>query len=344
MAHFFAPNNRTDGYDIDNKLAPGSVWRMRILTGQRRVIGLWGGAALEVNSNNPGVVPNDGFLVNASRADGIQMLSLLGKAPGPAMLETRLNGNPWCSLQMHVVDADILSGNPPRDDRKLQLAPPEWNVSGMFEPVSGSIPVAVGLASVTRIPVPGTNLVLELSSRGYKGSTSTIFIWERSGGKNAKHLRLDYGENVKTKTIDYHWNRKGSAKQFYGIQDHATAGTGGEALYKSAKYFKWGGRVLLVVGATIDVISIATSTRPLRKATQVVAGWAGAWAGCKVVGAFGAGIGTGLEPGGGTAVGGFAGCIIGGGIGYWAGSEVAGEVYDWADDTIFSPLPPAVPQ
>jgi hypothetical protein len=62
------------------------------------------------------------------------------------------------------------------------------------------------------------------------------------------------------------------------------------------------------------------------QASQAVAGWAAAWAGCKVVGVFGAGFGTGLEPGGGTAVGGFVGCIIGGAVGYYASSEVAGEV------------------
>jgi hypothetical protein len=50
MAHFFAPDRRTDGYDVDGKLAPDSVWRMRILTRQRRVIGLWGGQDLTVQS------------------------------------------------------------------------------------------------------------------------------------------------------------------------------------------------------------------------------------------------------------------------------------------------------
>ncbi len=95
------------------------------------------------------------------------------------------------------------------------------------------------------------------------------------------------------------------------------------------------------MGVTVDVISIATSSTPPRKATQVVAGWAGAWAGCKVVGAFGASLGTAAEPGGGTAVGGFVGCVIGGAAGYWAGSEVAGEVYDWGERTIFTPLPEA---
>ncbi len=343
MAHFFAPDHRTDGYEVDGKLAPDSVWRMRILTGQRRVIGLWGGQDLQVQSNNPSVVPNDGFEETASRADGLRMLSLLGKFPGTSMLECRLGGNLWCSLQVSVADVD-LSPNPPLDDRQYALLSPEWNVFGKFEPASGSVPAAFGVLSVARIPVPGTNLVVELNSRGWKGSTSTVFIWEKDGGRYARHLRLDYGYNERTKTVDYHWNRKGPAKEFWGIQDHSPVGKGGEALFKTAKYLKWGGRVLLVVGITMDVISIATASNPLRRATQVVAGWAAAWAGCKVVGAFGAGIGTGIEPGGGTAVGGFVGCIIGGAIGYYAGSEVAGEVYDWAEGTIFAPLPETAPQ
>lgn len=350
MAHFFAPDHRTDGYDVDGKLAPDSVWRMRVLTGQRRVIGLWGGQNLQVRSNNPTVVPNDGFMESMSRSDGLRILTLSGKTPGVSMLECRLDGNLWCSLQVVVVDADLTS-NPVKDDREIAfLGAPVWDVFGNLEPVSGSVPyavgVGVGVASVARIPVPGTNLALELSldARGYRNSTSTVFIWERAGGKNARHLRLDYGQNPRTRTIDYHWNRKGPAREFWGIQDHSTLGKGGEALYKAGKYLKWGGRVLLVVGITIDVISIVTASNRLRRASQVVAGWAGAWAGCKVVGAFGAGVGTGLEPGGGTIVGGFVGCVIGGAAGYWAGSEVAGEVYDWAEGTTFTRLPETAPQ
>jgi hypothetical protein len=344
MAHFFAPDHRTDGYDVDGKLAPDSVWRMRILTGQQRVIGLWGGQNLRVQSNNEGVVPNDGFMETISRSDGLRMLTLLGKIPGTSMLECRLDGNLWCSLQVNVIDAD-LSPNPVNDDRRFDFSSPEWNVFGNFEPEAGSIPAGVGIASITRIPIPGTNnLVLELSSRGYKGSTSTVFIWERLGGKNARHLRLDYDFNKATNTVDYHWNRKGPAKEFWGIKNHQTVGEAGESLYNAAKYLKWGGRVLLVVGLTMDAISIATASNPLRRASQAVAGWAMAWVGCKTVGAFGAGVGTGLEPGIGTAVGGVVGCIIGGAAAYYAGSEVAADVYDWVEGTVFTPLPETAPQ
>jgi hypothetical protein len=340
MAHFFAPDRHARGYDVDGKLAPDSVWRMRILTNQRRTIGLWGGRDLSIRSNNPAVVPNDGFGETMTRADGVRMLSLLGKAPGTSLLETSSKGNRWCVLQVVVVDVDASVDRIP-DRRHLDMDT-LWGLSTGLGPVSGSVPAmaGVGAASVARIPVPGTNLVIELSSRGYKGSTSTIFIWEgTAGGKFGRHLRLDYGYNTKTKTIDYHWNRQGPASQFFGIQNHATVGKGGEILFKAGRYLKWGGRVLFVVGATIDVITVATSNTPLKTASQAVAGWAGAWAGCKVLGSFMAGVGTGIEPGGGTAIGGIVGCIIGGATGYYAASGTAGKVYDWAEGTVFTPLP-----
>ena len=192
MAHFIAPDRRRDGYDVDGKLAPDSVWRMRVLTGQRREIGLWGGQELEVRSNNSNVVPNDGFLETSSRADGLRMLSLLGKSPGISMLETRLKGNLWCTLQVVVADAD-LTASPPRDDRHLALLAPEWGLQGVFGPVSGSVPAAFGVATVARIPVPGSNLVVQLNSRGWKGSTSTIFIWEKSGGRYANTRAWNMG-------------------------------------------------------------------------------------------------------------------------------------------------------
>jgi hypothetical protein len=218
-----------------------------------------------------------------------------------------------------------------------------WNIVGSDAPLSGAVPFAAGpgVASVARIPIPGTNgLALELSPRGFVpkgGSTSTVFIQDVTG---KKHLRLDYGYNVKSGTIDYHWNQKGTYNTF-GIADHTTVGTAGRVAYKSAKYLKWGGRVLLVVGIAIDVWSIVQSSKPLRQTTKVVTGWAGASAGCEVAGEALGAAGTFIEPGGGTAVGGFLGCIGGGIFGYWAGSKAGGIVYDWAEDTFFNPLPAA---
>lgn len=203
-------------------------------------------------------------------------------------------------------------------------------------PLSGGIPYVVGQASAVRIP--GTNgLCIEFRPRGWVpqgGSTSTLFFQDPTG---KRHLRLDYGYNVTTKTINYHWNQK-STHGTFGINDHAIVGRAGQWTYTAAKYFRYSGRVLIVVGVAIDVVSIVQASKPLRRATQVVAGWAGAWAGCKVVGAGGAAVGTLASPLG-TAVGGVGGCIIGGLGGYWAASSAAGVVYDWGEDTFFTPLP-----
>ena len=118
-------------------------------------------------------------------------------------------------------------------------------------------------------------------------------------------------------------------------------GRPGQVAYSAAKYLKWGGRVLLVVGVAADVISIVQSSKPLRRASEVVAGWAGAWAGCKVIGAGGAELGTLAEQGFGTAAGTLGDCIIGGAGGYLIGSKNGGVGYDWAEDTLFTPLPPS---
>jgi hypothetical protein len=196
---------------------------------------------------------------------------------------------------------------------------------------------AGGLASVIRIPVPGTNnLAIELSPRNFKGvSTSTLFIQDPTG---KKALRLDYGYNVKTKTIDYHWNQRGTYEAFR-IADHTTVGRGGAVLYKAARAFKYLGRTLIVIGVVTDAISIVTASNPLRRSTQVVTAWAMAWAGAEGAGAVGAAIGTAIEPGGGTAVVGVVFAIGGGIAGYFAGDKAGAVVYDWAATTIFSKLP-----
>jgi hypothetical protein len=199
------------------------------------------------------------------------------------------------------------------------------------------MPFSSGVSSLARIPIPGTGgLCIELGARGYipkGGSTSTLFFQDVTG---KRHLRLDYGYNIRTRTIDYHWNQTGTHANF-GIQDHAPAGRAGAALYKAAKYFRYAGRVLLVVGVAVDVVSIVVASSPLRKASEVVGGWALAWVGCKVVGAGGAAIGTLASPVG-TAVGGVGGCIIGGYIGYRTGSAAGAIVYDWAGAT-FTAVP-----
>ncbi|MBN9124946.1 MAG: hypothetical protein J0I60_09530 [Nitrosospira sp.] len=208
------------------------------------------------------------------------------------------------------------------------------------EPMSGGILFAVGQASVIRIPIPGTNgLAIELSPKGFiprGGSTSTLFFQDSAG---RRLLRLDYGFNRTTNTIDYHWNQRGTFADF-NIADHSAAGRSGLAAYHIVKYFRYAGRVVIVAGMVIDIVSIAQASKPLKRASEVAAGWAGAWVGCKVIGAGGAAIGTLASPLG-TAVGGIGGCIIGGIGGYRGGSILASEVYDWAEGTFFKPLPEA---
>jgi hypothetical protein len=210
-----------------------------------------------------------------------------------------------------------------------------------WKPLISGITVGTGVGSVTRIPVPGTEgLFIELTPRGYvpaSGSTSTLFIQDLAG---KRQLRLDYGPNKSTGGTNYHWNQKGTFKHM-GIPGHTPVGGGGKALYQGARYFKYGGRALLVIGAAIDLYSIVVAKKRVRQALRVAAGWTGAWAGCKVVGAGGAAVGTFVEPGGGTAVGGFAGCFVGGIGGYAGASWAAGHAYDWIEETFFEPVPEA---
>jgi len=209
--------------------------------------------------------------------------------------------------------------------------------------MNGAVPapaaVAGGLPAVIRIPLPGPgNLALSLSPpNGWKGkSTSTLFIMENKW----RGLRLDYGFNVKTKTIDYHWNRTGFASRFPNIANHMPAGRLGAALYQSARAFRYGGTALVVVGALLDLESIVTASNPLRRSTAVVSAWAMAWVGARGAGALGAEVGTAVEPGAGTAIGGLVFAIGGGIAGYWAGENAGEAVYDWAADTKFIGLIP----
>lgn len=216
-------------------------------------------------------------------------------------------------------------------------------------PLSGSIPYAIGQASVVRIPVPKTNgLAIEFVPRGHVpsgGSTSTLFIQNIKGNR---HLRLDYGYNKRASInagrdiFDYHWNQKGTSADFKGkIQNHDSIKNQrlGKLGHSAAKIFRWGGRALLVVGVAVDTISIVQASNPIRRSTEVVTAWALAWCGCKVVGAAGAAGGTAIAPGPGTAILGVGGCIVGGIGGYMAGEKIGGIVYDWAEETIFTPLP-----
>ena len=161
------------------------------------------------------------------------------------------------------------------------------SAEGEPAPMSGSNPLALGEAAVPRVPLPGGDGLAfkpEPPGRGpRKGSTSTFFIQDEVGERK---LRPDYGCNKRTRTIDYRWNRVGNGtRERFGIHNHEPAGKPRASAWQGARWYCPGGRVLLVGGAVLDGISIVRASHPIRCASAVVAAWAGAWMGCKVVGA-----------------------------------------------------------
>ena len=104
MAHFLRPPGQGgQGYDVDSKLAPGSVWRMQVPVSGTRAIALWGGAGLWVRSNNPGVVPNNGF--GERQSGDLRILTMTGRTLGTSMLEVGKDQGVWIALQVQVVPA-----------------------------------------------------------------------------------------------------------------------------------------------------------------------------------------------------------------------------------------------
>jgi hypothetical protein len=174
-------------------------------------------------------------------------------------------------------------------------------------------------------------LALELDPSTYKGvSTSSIFIQSTDG---KRELRLDWGFNKRTGNIDYHWNQRGVFAKF-GIQGHTEAGVLGRYLWHGARIFKWAGRALFVAGAVMDGVSIVRAENKVRQTAVVVGGFAGAWAGAKLLGAGGAFAGSAV-PGPGTIIGGFVGATGGAIGGFFLARWAAAKVYD----TVFTPLP-----
>jgi hypothetical protein len=104
------------------------------------------------------------------------------------------------------------------------------------------------------------------------------------------------------------------------------------AMLRNIRFMRWGGRVLVVVGAGLSVHRIATATpeQRARVTTQEAGGWAfslgGAWAGTKA-GAFIGGA-LGVESGPGLLITGAIGALVGGGIGFFVGEEVGDRIYD----------------
>ena len=261
-----------------------------------------------------------------------------GSGPGSSRLPGPAQGSPFSATPSLDSPAERFfdrRGESPRSE------PADANKQNAEEaPLSGKMPVSLGLGSMIRIPVPGTKgLAIELAPRGWTpkgGSTSSLFFQDVTG---KRHLRLDYGFNKNSGMVEWHWNQKGVADVF-GITNHTSVGAAEQMLGTAAKYYKYAGRTLLVVGVAVDAYSIVVSSKPLRRTFQVVSAWAAATAGCEAVGAGGAWLGTAVTPGLGTAIGGFVGCAVGGFIGYTTAESATGYLYDWAEGTVFAKIEP----
>ena len=275
---------------------------------------------------------------------GLVPMNVVYPARTPGPLGVNDHGDPSILALMGDTPGPTGCGDfePPRYLQTLSAAAPAaGDTAGSYG--GSALVVGVGVASVARIRVPGTEFFIELSPRNFPAgkSTSALFIQDAIG---KRVLRLDYGFNKTSTTetqIDYHWNQKGTFGEF-GIADHTPAGPAGEALYKAAKVFKYGGRALLVVGIAMDLYSIAVAKKRWRQVLRVASGWAGATAGAAELGALGAELGS-VEPGLGTAIGGIVGGLVGGIAGYAGASWAAEATYDYVEELYYERLAPSAP-
>lgn len=112
---------------------------------------------------------------------------------------------------------------------------------------------------------------------------------------------------------------------------------GEAALTTGMRAFRFGGRVLIVVGVGMSVqrVRSAPPGQGLRVATQEAGGWAfsipAAGLGAKAGAAAGAAFG--IESGPGAVVTAAIGAMIGGAIGFFGGQEAADAIYDAAETT-----------
>jgi Domain of unknown function (DUF4157) len=114
--------------------------------------------------------------------------------------------------------------------------------------------------------------------------------------------------------------------------DLASAVAGERAFLGNLRFVRYGGQVLLVVGAALSVERVlsAPSAQRGRVAAQEAGGWAlslgGAAAGAKAGGALGAALGW--ETGPGAVIAAALGSLIGGAIGFFGGQTAADKLYD----------------
>jgi hypothetical protein len=115
----------------------------------------------------------------------------------------------------------------------------------------------------------------------------------------------------------------------------ASAVAGEQALRFGIKAFRYGGRVMIVVGAVMSVERVvnAPEGQHARVATQEVGGWAFSLAGAEAGAGGGAALGAalGIETGPGAVAFAVLGALVGGAIGFFGGEEAADKMYDLAE-------------
>jgi len=162
----------------------------------------------------------------------------------------------------------------------------------------------------------GTFIVLKQGALSRLKPTVT-----RLAGKGAQHAVAELS--------------KQASRSFWSQGDEAVSSAAKTKWGKAARYLKYGGRSLVVVGAAVDIYDLYSSGFNTRTVSGKVGGWvgaaAGAWAGGKIGAAGGAGLGVwaagaGAAPG--AAIGGTLGAIAGGIGGYIGGEQLAQTAYD----------------
>lgn len=249
----------------------------------------------------------------------------------PELILQKLNdsSNEWINRILGVETAYAANGN----DLMCKI-----NEGDNSDSILTGLGVGFSVPGNISVKIPSSNYIWSMNPPpSYLGkSTSVIQLYDAVN--SSKGIRLDYGYNVVTKDVNWHWNQKGTFANF-GIADHSLAGGTMSAVGNASKVVKGVGRVALPVAVASDAYSIYESDNRPREVTRVAGGWAGAYAmgqaGAMAGAAGGATIGSAIPVVGtaaGAAAGGLVGGIGGGVAGYFGGSAVAQKIYDYIDN------------
>lgn len=137
MAHFEKPQWAPAGdYDVDNKVAPGSISVVRIPLGKRRSIALSGGKDLWIRSTDANVVPGNDL--QEQPLGKYRIFNLLGRTSGICRIETGQGTSVWTRVQVQVGTVKVaavpararfvLPDNMPRGAGRFNAAGDLWRI------------------------------------------------------------------------------------------------------------------------------------------------------------------------------------------------------------------------